>query len=394
MPSAWRYCSDYTLQIVDASGDRYGNITGDSDVSAEAGVDVSVAYTAKNGFTRCVIYTSTGTVAQVLQVNAADSAITMSITATGIVEDTTNTVSLSAGDKIRWHLTKTGGMHGETVLTYPHGLTLEHASSDIAQLIKGDIFFGGANYTETIQGTDSGSATEAETQRTFRAGATLSKLWGDAATGTVTIRTRINGADGNLSVAWSASSGEQEDTTNSDTVADGDKVNYRSSAASPAVDLRVQSASTALQQMSNGGTVTATTNYGGWTRSLSAEADHQVRARTTNVLKNMFVYATAVGTSNVVTVRINGSDSALTVSPSGTGITEDTSNSITLTATDLMSYRQTCASGTFTTVIVSVEETLPSTPSGVDIAGAASGLGALSVSAPGFTMWMPIVANI
>src|SRR3989344_6927696 len=75
-------------------------------------------------------------------------------------------------------------------------------------------------------------ATEARTQITYRTAGTLSNLWVYVNTnnlnGSTTIITRKNGENGAQSVSFASSTtGTAEDTTNSDTIAAGDEVNYQ-----------------------------------------------------------------------------------------------------------------------------------------------------------------------
>ena len=96
----------------------------------------------------------------------------------------------------------------------------------------------------------------------------------------------------------------------------------------------------------------------------TTEALAQVTMRTANLLKNLFVYVSvySLGLASPIAVRINGSSSAITVSPNATGIFEDTSNSVTLVATDEANYIVDAllgVSGAITPITISIEETQP-----------------------------------
>ena len=72
---------------------------------------------------------------------------------------------------------------------------------------------------------------EAETQITYRTAGTLSNLWvrlsSNSINGSSTIRTRVNGGNGNQSVSFASStSGTAEDTSNTDAISVADEVNY------------------------------------------------------------------------------------------------------------------------------------------------------------------------
>ena len=75
--------------------------------------------------------------------------------------------------------------------------------------------------------------TDPPTQILYRSPGTLSKLYvrvtANSNVGSVTLRVRKNGANGNMFVTIPAgATGAFEDTVNTDTVAAGDKLNYQS----------------------------------------------------------------------------------------------------------------------------------------------------------------------
>jgi hypothetical protein len=181
-------------------------------------------------------------------------------------------------------------------------------------------------------------------------------------TTTSTIRNRINGADGNLIVSIPASTtGVLEDTTNSDSVADGDLLNYSLTTGTGTGNLNITICTTDLETTNDKfaliGGVAAGNSLTGVTRffspngtavfSVESQASIQVPFACTVRNLGVDVSTNAATASSTVDVRINSASSAVTLSvPAGsTGIFEDTTNSASVAANDTLSIRVVSGTG-------------------------------------------------
>lgn len=210
---------------------------------------------------------------------------------------------------------------------------------------------------------------EATTQRTFRSAGTLSDLYvylsgNTFSTATLTIRSRVNGGNGNMVITVSAGvTGIAEDTSNTDTISAGDEVNYSMvSAAGGSGDAALRALASVFSASS--GTVgvhSANNSYSvlegvtsyvplaGGAGLDSTESDTQYSITSGGTLQNMFVYLstnTVSGNSNARS-RVNSGNGNLLVTLTGstTGIFEDTSNTDSLVDDDVVNYSLTCGTG-------------------------------------------------
>ena len=378
MASDFRYINNDSATIADASGEFFRSISGSIRASTEANAqtDIMASYTGQNLFAYCSAFSGTGTTTLKSRIDGADGSLTVTISATGIFEDTSNSDALVDTDLYNLIFTKTGGKHGDSVTITLSGLSLSHASDDLPILIATANTSALSLASEKrwpVDGQLDSNTTEANRQRTFRAAATLSNFRvyvSSFTSGSPVLKTRINGADGGQSVSPTAT-GSFEDTVNTDTIVAGDEVNTGVTTIGTASTALIQlkSASTALQHMStvaNGiaiDLILYTGLSGDLVADVTVEANTQMTMRTTNVLKNLFVYVSAytLDAAPTVGLRINGATS-FSVAPSATGITEDTSSSVTLLVTDEANYimdTNAASSGSITLQIISIEETQP-----------------------------------
>ena len=229
------------------------------------------------------------------------------------------------------------------------------------------------DYYFPIGGNSIGGApetTEANIQTLVRNAGTLSKLltnFNNQGGDPVTLRSRKNGANGNLTVSYSTSeTGVKEDTSNSDTIAAGDKINYfLDCGATVAYGFNfistIYDATTNTSQLltlvgSTNVTTASTTWYGalngGNTAAQTTEASVKFRIRKSETLAKLGVYvsANARTTNTIFKSRKNGADGALTLTfgSTVTGWLEDTSNSDTLVAGNDANYAYVTSTGTQT----------------------------------------------
>ena len=381
--SDFRYTRGVTALSQNASdATHYLPLNGDSNSTIEANVQTLLrkAYTGKNLYVYCSVYGgSQGPITVALRESGVTSAVTVTLNATGIFEDVTNTEALDDGDLVNYILSVTGTGHGDTFSLTTVSCVLSHATEDWPVLVNGGATYNlvaGGTYFATVAGyiQNAGrNATETYSQRTARAATTLSNLAAYCvAEGTdtaQTLKTRVDGANGGQSITINAS-GRFEDTSGTDSVSVGSEINTSLvSTGQPTIrQVQVLSSSTARQAIAVYG-IGKGAGSGDYYPSLdgssivTTEAEAGVTQRTTNVLKNLFCYVSAYDLSIAATVdlRINAASSAVTTTPNATGVFEDTVNSVTLVATDEANYRSSATAGTgsITVQLISVEETQP-----------------------------------
>lgn len=217
-------------------------------------------------------------------------------------------------------------------------------------------------------------AAEAQTQITYRSAGTSSNLFanvfsnsGDTAT---TIRVRVNGSNGNqvLSIG-AAATGEFEDTSNTDTISDGDEVNLQAVIGGTSVPqmrilatLFAASSNTVIRHAAaeNFSFSTASTTFyrelggrGSGSNQTTTEALAQSDFNSAGTLRDGFAYVNSNGRSTNGTLgsRINGANGNISFSITGstTGIFEDTSNTDSISVNDDVNYYFTTGSGSGTT---------------------------------------------
>ena len=387
MASDFRYTRGVTALTYNATNTtQYLPLNGNGNFATEAVTQslIRQAYTAKNLYTYCSVYTGTQTITVALRETGVTSALTDTITATGIFEETAATEALDDGDLVNYILDVADSGHGDALTITTVSCVLSHASADWPVLIWAtnglETAAGAANYLP-VAGASAPNTTEANRQRTARTATTLSKLRiycsAESLTTNAPITTRVNGANGGQTVTPNAV-GAFEDTTGTDTIVAGDEINYLIDATLGGAggvtiaEAQVLSSSTARQAICVYGTSAAfgvTTYFSpDGSGANTTEAVAGVTQRTTNVMKDGFCYVSAytLDVAATVDLRINAASSAVTTAPNATGVFEDTTNSVTLAATDEANYRlitTAASSGAITVQLISVEETQPSTAS-------------------------------
>ncbi len=214
--------------------------------------------------------------------------------------------------------------------------------------------------------TGNNSAVTAEgltVEVTHRTAGTLSNLYvrvsANTLNGDTTVRTRKNRANGNQSVTiGSSTTGEFEDTTNTDTVAAADELNYQAVTlgSSGSISFRAFSnlfaatTDTVTRFVSNNSTALArnSTFYRGLSDSTSGgsatdETFGEFKVGRAGTLKNFFVSVSANNNSSNGTARTrvagaNG-NCVVTITASTTGIFEDTTNSDSISAGQKVSFQ-------------------------------------------------------
>ena len=326
--------------------------------------------------------------------NNADTSQVATITAstTGTYTDLTNTVSVTAGDKVAYKLVigSTSGNFAAASITINRESSSQSATYWSA-IGTGSTTNGAATRYWPVSGAlGAPGTTESLLQSYTPAAGTISNLraYVTAARATnTTLKSRLNSADGGQSVTMTASTtGAFENTTNTDTIAVGDLFCVATVTGSGTDTLTLSNVSvlykpstagvTALGAGSTSATLGASlTRYYsplGNMQALATESQTQQIAPfagTASYLASR-VSANASTTTATMVLRKNGADTAVTYTiPGGaTGSFVDTSNSVSVSAGDLLSIQGSGADGTVTFRSMSLRYTEAAGP----IAGAAS----------------------
>ena len=350
---------------------EYFPLVGDSDgetVEANTEILVRDTYTGKNLWTYVSANANNGTTTIRTRKNGANGAQSVSYAAseTGSKEDTVNTDAMATGELWNYSV-NTAGATGNCTFTVI-SILLQHSGTGTFILAGGRSTSQAENVLNyfTPSGSGSNSETEATRQYTLRTDGTLRNFRiyvSSNSIGADTVaRTRKNAGNGAQSVTITASTtGSFEDTTNSDTVtgANADEWNYvvnSTSAKMGTLATRIKQVEYACIGRPHIGLSAdfplSSDSYIGLEGGASistVEANRQVKARVALTVAKMFTYVSA-NTTTVCDVyfRQNGVNTSLTVNyGSGvTGIKEDTVNSVSIVATDLINYFVDLTSGT------------------------------------------------
>lgn len=313
-----------------------------------------------------------GTSSVTTRKNNADTAQVATITAstTGTYTDLSNTVSVTAGDKVAYKLV-IGGTSGNFAAP---SITLNHESAGQAfNYWSGIGSASTTNASATRYWNVTGSlatpvTSEVAVQSYAPAAGALSNLraYVTAARATnTTLKSRIGGADGAMSVTLTASTtGAFEDTTNSDTISAGNLINIATATGTGSDTLTISCLSvryvpsTAGVTASGSGALSAAQLASGTTRYFSPIG--QIAAQTSEGMAQQaapfagtvsylssVVSANASTATTTVVLRKGGSNTAVTYSiPGGsTGSFADTSNTETVAAGDLLSVQGSGSDG-------------------------------------------------
>ena len=305
-----------------------------------------------------VVTNDRGAGSLVSRVNGADGAqsVTIGAGATGEMEDTTNSDSVSAGDEINNRLiTGSGGT------TFIHRVV-----SSNYQASSGDVMlwsaFGGNNITVNnvtryfvLAGNSGGDSTttqtEASNQYSSRCAGTWRHLQINVETNTrgvtCTMRSRVNGGNGGQSIAIGAgATGIFEDTSGTDAIVSGDEINYAITYGADGNNLRhsllssefIPSASTAPMLTASGAAAAITVNASsteyiqfGHPTTSTTEAHMSIEANVAQTLSYLsaYVMANTITATSTIRLRKNAGDAApnISIGSGVTGYVEDASNS-------------------------------------------------------------------
>lgn len=228
-----------------------------------------------------------------------------------------------------------------------------------------------------LTGNCTRNSTENTVQSTMRSAGTFSGMTinmnANTINATSTMRFRKNAANGNQTITiGSSATGQFQDTTNTDSVVAGDTVDYAittggtTGTQSPQVISSTFDSSTPTTLTSNRlmvidaggvtGYTTASTTFfkalTGWfeTTTTVTEASSQVKVQYAGTYRYLAARLTANSRTTTTTIRIrkNGANGSSSVAfgSTATGLLEDTTNSDTVVAGDLICYGITNGTGT------------------------------------------------
>lgn len=206
------------------------------------------AGTAKNGGIQVSTNTRDGNVTYRTRLNSATDGnitVTSTTTTTGFFEDTTNSDTISAGDTYYWKVTLGGTTGDNTVRNMDVDFETTDSTFPMINMTATTNADVSANTTRyfPIAGRMMNSATESDVHSAPNLAFTWSKIsvliTSNTVTATSTLKSRVNGADGNQSATITASTtGRYSDSSNSDTIASGDALSFVITAGATGTTLR------------------------------------------------------------------------------------------------------------------------------------------------------------
>lgn len=340
-------------------GGRIGNLTTESELQYTARIAGTLSKLGIN-------INATGTTRSITaRVNGANGNETIAISdgASGWLEDASNTDSISAGDEIDITLAEAGTNPTVYCLRQVFTASSGHgcfycASGTTAFALTG----GGATEYIFPAGTlDTNSTSETNQKLMVRAAGTLTggQININANTlgvgNTFTMQSRINGANGNIVVTVANGvTGIVEDTSNADTLADGDVFCFAMSISggtgvinARVIGCAISNSSSANDVFagytSNNRAASATAHFlaiAGYNSSVSLTTESQAQiqhgfALTASRMRLWVVSNTYTGSATVISrVNAGNGNQTITIGAGVTGLVEDSSNSDTLAATD------------------------------------------------------------
>lgn len=354
----------------------YANSEMETNNSTEANMQVPIRTAGTLSKLYVEVSSNTAVLANTFRtrINGGNGAQSVSITAgtTGLFEDTVNSDTISAGDLVNYQLTVNDSANtlrqASTIFTANSNTVKKHVAGNVAgQKVTNN---GGRDHY-VLAGVLRQETTEATTQFTCRSAGTLKNLFvylsANSKTATSTFGTRIEGADGNLTISIAgAATGMFEDTTNSDTISSGNRINYSMlhGASAGSVTYRqmgVEFESTAsefylLNGETNPGSINANlTRYLPPEGGINPSGTETARDSKTRMAFNVTNLACRIGVNSVtanstLTFRANAGDVgtlSVSITASTTGVFEDTSGSGSIADQDLICYKLvTGATGT------------------------------------------------
>jgi hypothetical protein len=290
--------------------------------------------------------------------------VTFTSGASGVLEDTSNTDTVAAGDKIN-HVTDASA--GAAAFTGSFISNIYDATTNTSQLL----VLGGSHAVATASTTwygnlngslNAAQTTEASVKFRIRESETLAKLGvyvsANARTTNTIFKSRKNGADGTLTLTFGSTvTGWLEDTTHSDTLAAGDDANYAYVTSTGTQTLTLKTIKTeAVSTTSDSPLICARntvvtqaeplTRYyfiSGSITAISTEVDVRLKVREAFTISelNILITLNGIGAASTLTLRKSGAagNNTVSITSSGTGLFNDTTHTDVLTSTSEICYQ-------------------------------------------------------
>jgi hypothetical protein len=329
-------------------------------------------------YVRVTASTTSATSTVVVRNNTADAALTFTIAAgaTGVFEDTTHTVTVAAGDKLCYK-TISGGTGTMSISIF--SCEFEATTGTVTRLTNGPptsgyVLDNVTRFAQLVGTLTPNTATESVTKTRVTKAGTYKNLGvyasANARTSPTIIKSRKNGADGNITLTIGpTTAGWIEDTSHSDSVVPGDDYNWTViTGAGAGEGLGTQSMSCDFESTeglllvgATAGLVQAAniTNYipvaGNILGATTTEANAKIKTRESYTLSGMTIFTSTNGITagSTLRLRINGApgNQVVTIPASTASVISDTTHTDVLTATDEIDFElQSGATGTSMTV--------------------------------------------
>lgn len=350
-----------------------------SSTEAEREITYRTAGTLSKLYVRVTANSASASSTLTVRKNAADTAMTVTIgaAATGVFEDTSNTVTVAAGDELCYK-TVSGGTG--TITFSIMSVVFDATTNCVSKMAMEGYGVSAASTTHFIHisGDRSGTtATESGQESTIKEAGTAKNaaiyVSANARTTDTTFTLRKNRVDTAIVLTvGSGVTGMIEDTSNSVAYAVDDELNWEITSGTGTETLTFQTLAIEYETTTNTGFISAgstgasadnpvnaaVTTYaaiGGSHMFDTTEDNQKQKARGAFTLKNLVIRpgANTVTADSTFTLRKNGADTSLvvTIPASATGFHFDTTHTETVTADDELSLKLiTGATGTSMTI--------------------------------------------
>lgn len=298
------------------------------------------------------------------RLNTADSALIVTITGGGGANtyvDMTNSMALADGDLWNYSIATSTGTGGVRMCIAAEIQTAGQVSAPIATW--GSLAFTAARFYMIGGGNFVSNITETPALALALETCTLKNLQvyirANSSTG-FTFKTRVNGADGTLTVSpGSAATGWFEDTTHTDSLAAGDTYCFTTTAPSATATVgyagvkytsaNANTCAINTNLVSNSPAAGATAYFamgGAKTSATEANCQHSMPFGGTVSKLSARVFSNTSSTDSTLTARINNAGGTLTITiPTGTasGVIQDTTHTDSFSATNTLDVQFTGA---------------------------------------------------
>lgn len=310
------------------------------------------------------IATSATTVRTRINAGNGSQSVSVGAGATGSFQDTVNTDTIAAGNDFDFQVV-TPNTSGSITVTEANTL-FAATSNSVSDFVARNGTSTGSSVTlfNVISGGAIGLTTEADSQVKFPTAGTLKHLYSEVITNampnTTTIRTRKNGADGTqaLSIA-TITTGQFEDTSNTDTIAVNDLVNtsvtYGVNGGGNLISYGISAKvsfettdSTGVTTQSLGvqtvnASVTTYLGLGGDGGPTTTEANAKALALASLTFSKLSCYVSSntIAATSTITFRKNGANGnqAVSIGSLATGQISDATNSDSVVSTDTVNLQ-------------------------------------------------------